>query len=167
MCIFLLFVCLVFWVYLTAGDLTLCLYSIQGSCFVQQPVVDPGTRCFRRAFIARVSVRVCRGWVLRYCAWVQVLMYCQHLTCICRCSSVLVLLVFFFFCVTVCTGRLLQLVSRQIFPSALTTMLWYKFRNNTAWVSLPSPALNALRDVYVCVYVCYLFVCFSGIPDSW
>jgi hypothetical protein len=163
MYVYMFVICLfAFLEYLTAGSLTLCLSSIQGSCFVQQPVVDPGTRRFCRAFIASVSVRVCRGWVLRCCAWVQVLMYYQYLTSICRCFSVLVLLV----CVCVFVSRCVpadcfSYFGDKLFPSALTTMLLYKFRNNTAWVSFPSPALNALRGVYVCVYFCYLFVCFS------
>ncbi len=57
------FVCLLVWVYTTDCVLTLCLcfYSIQATRFEQQPVVGPATRCFRRAFIAWVSVCVSRG----------------------------------------------------------------------------------------------------------
>jgi hypothetical protein len=59
-CICLLFVCLLFWVYLTAGGLTLCFSSIQGDWFEQQPVVGPATGHFCRAFLASVSVGVSR-----------------------------------------------------------------------------------------------------------
>ena len=90
-----------FWAYLTAGGLTLCFSSIQASSFARQPVVGPATRRFRRAFIACVSVRVSRGWVLRYCGWVKVLMSYPYLPCICMCF-LCCLCVSVCFCVTVC-----------------------------------------------------------------
>ncbi len=55
------FVCVFFWLYLTAGCLTLWFSSIQVDWIVQQPVVGPATRRFCRAFIASVSVCVSRG----------------------------------------------------------------------------------------------------------
>jgi hypothetical protein len=64
--IYMLFFCLFVWVYLTAGCLLLCFSSVQVALFEQQPVVGPAIGHFRRAFIASVSVRVSRGWGLRY-----------------------------------------------------------------------------------------------------
>jgi hypothetical protein len=61
--------------------------TIQEALCEQQPVVGPATGHFRRAFIASVSVRVSRGWVLRYCAWVKVLIFHHYLACICLCFS--------------------------------------------------------------------------------
>jgi hypothetical protein len=57
------FLCVFFWLYLTAGCLTLWFSSIQVSFVAQQPVVGPATRRFCRAFIASVSVCVSRGCV--------------------------------------------------------------------------------------------------------
>ncbi len=76
---------LFFWVYLTAGCLFLCFSSIQVSCFWKQPVVGPATGHVCRAFIAWVCVCVSRGWVLRYCGWVKVLISYHSLTCIGLC----------------------------------------------------------------------------------
>ena len=84
-CIYVFFFCLFFWVYLIAGWLTLCFSSIQGAWFEQQHVVGPATGHFCRAFIASVSVRVSRGWVLRYCAWVTVLIFYHYWPCISLC----------------------------------------------------------------------------------
>ncbi len=47
-----IFVCLLFWVYLTAVCLTLCFSSIQEPLFAPQPVVGPVSRHFCRSFIA-------------------------------------------------------------------------------------------------------------------
>ena len=47
--------------YLTAGCLTLCFSSIQAARFEQQPVDGPAAGHFFRAFVASVSLRVCRG----------------------------------------------------------------------------------------------------------
>jgi hypothetical protein len=83
-CLF--FFCLFFWaVNPTAGCLTPCFSSIQEPWFVQQPVLGPATRRFCRTFIACGRVRVSRGWVLRYSAWVKVLIFYHHLTCIWLC----------------------------------------------------------------------------------
>ncbi len=82
-CICLFFFCLFCCVYLASGSLTLCFSSIQDACFEQQPVVGPTIRRFCRAFIASVSVCVSRGWVLRYRAWVKVLIFYHCLACIC------------------------------------------------------------------------------------
>jgi hypothetical protein len=80
---YLFFFSLFFWVYLTACGLTLCFSSMQAALFGQQHVVGPATGHFCRAFIASVSVCVSRGWVLRYRAWVKVLIFYHCLACIC------------------------------------------------------------------------------------
>jgi hypothetical protein len=109
--------------------LTLCFSSVQGSWFrVQQQHVGTGTRHFCRAFIASVSVRVSRGWVLRYCGWVKVLIFFHYLTCIrtcilvCLCTVYILFFSFFVFLSTVCclTNCTQQTVLRKML--ALSTL---------------------------------------------
>ena len=76
-CVYIFFVCLLFWVYLTAVCLTLCFSSIQGlficnstSCRICHPTFLPGFH--------RFSECVCFSFLFTdYCAWVNVLNLCE------------------------------------------------------------------------------------------
>ena len=125
-----------FWAYLTAGCLTLCFSSIQSALVVRQPVVGPATRRFWRAFISLVSLHVSRGWVLRYCGWVQVLISYHHLPCICLCFLC-------FLCVCVCV-----FVSRCA-PADKQTQ-WRDLRNSTSTNVLTNTHAEITRTPLSC-----------------
>jgi hypothetical protein len=161
-----IYILLFSWVYLTAGALTLCFSSVQVALFEQQPVVGPASRHFRRAFIASVSVRVSRGWVLRYCAWVKVLILHRYLACIC---------LFFYCCLCVCIFFSQQKCVYTHTDTQVCMFVFFFSDIRDSW--LPnSDSLSLLIQSYmptcllvcVCIYIyVLLFIVFLSIPYSW